>query len=149
MAAGKKAPKNIRRPKNISKDDWDRMGLRQKMRQLQKAGDDEAYRVMSRGSGRIQHAAKDPKRAGEARTVTKNMRGVASKLNDPIVRAELGGRNIMRFNKQAAKRGYAKGKQAAGSEANLSALRKSIMEALDFTKKDMAKNAARIAKRLK
>lgn len=149
MAAGKKAPKNIRRPKNISKDDWDRMGLKEKMRQLQKAGDEEAYRMMSRGVGREMHASKVKSRAGEAKKVGKNMAGVAKRLNDPMVRAELGGRNIMRFNKKAAKAGYSKGKAAAGSTEALSALRKSIMEALDFTKKETAKNAARVAKRLK
>lgn len=148
MAAGKN-PKNIRRPKNISKDDWDRMGLRQKMRQLEKAGDEEAYRIMSRGVGREMHASKVKSRAGEARTVGKNMAGVAKRLNDPMVRAELGGRNIMRFNKKAAKAGYAKGKAAAGSDAALSALRKSIQEALDFAKGEMAKNVKRAAKRLK
>ncbi len=148
MAAGKN-PKNIRRPKNISKDDWDRMGLRQKMRQLEKAGDEEAYRIMSRGVGREMHASKVKSRAGEAKTVGKNMGGVAKRLNDPMVRAELGGRNIMRFNKKAGKAGYAKGKAAAGSDDALSALRKSIKEALAFTKSEMAKNAKRAAKRLK
>ena len=149
MAAGKKAPKSVRRPKNISKDDWDRMGLKEKMRQLQKAGDEEAYRMMSRGVGREMHASKAKSRAGEAKKVGKNMAGVAKRLNDPMVRAELGGRNIMRFNKKAGKAGYSKGKAAAGSTESLSALRKSIMEALDFTKKETAKNAARVAKRLK
>lgn len=148
MAAGKN-PKNMRRPKNISKDDWDRMGLRQKMRQLEKAGDEEAYRIMSRGVGREMHASKVKSRAGEARTVGKNMAGVAKRLNDPMVRAELGGRNIIRFNKKAAKAGYAKGNAAAGSDAALKALRKSIQEALDFAKGEMAKNVKRAAKRLK
>ena len=148
MAKGK-APKNIRRPKNISKDDWDRMGLRQKMRQLEKAGEEEGYRIMSRGVGREMHASNAKSRYGEAKKVGKNMGRVAQRFNDPMVRAELGGRNIMRFNKKAAKAGYAKGKAAAGSDAALSALRKSIQEALDFTKSELAKNAKRAAKRLK
>jgi hypothetical protein len=148
MAAGK-APKNMRRPKNISKDDWDRLSMTGKKNALLKAGDDEGYRVMSRGAGRIQHASKDPKRAGEARTVTKNMRGMASKLNDPMVRAELGGRNIMRTNKKLNRAGMAKGKAKAGSDDALNALRKTIKEAMDFTRSEFAKNAARAAKRLK
>ena len=144
-----KAPKNMRRPKNISKDDWDRMGMKQKAQQLQKAGELEGYRVMSRGAGRIQHASKSPKRAGEARTVEKNMRGMASKLNDPMTRAELGGRNIMRTNKKLNRAGMAKGVTKAGSDAALKDLRKTIKEALAFTKSELAKNAARAAKRLK
>lgn len=144
-----KAPKNMRRPKNISKDDWDRLSMTGKKNALLKAGDDEGYRVMSRGAGRIQHASKDPKRAGEAKTVTKNMRGMASKLNDPMVRADLGGRNIIRTNKKINRAGMAKGVTKAGSDAALKDLRKTIKEALAFTKSDLAKNAGRIAKRLK
>lgn len=144
-----KAPKNMRRPKNISKDDWDRLSMTGKKNALLKAGDDEGYRVMSKGAGRIQHASTDPKRAGEAKTVTKNMRGMASKLNDPMVRADLGGRNIIRTNKKINRAGMAKGVTKAGSDAAIKDLRKTIKEALAFTKGDLAKNAARIAKRLK
>jgi hypothetical protein len=144
-----KAPKNMRRPKNISKDDWDRMGMKQKAQQLQKAGELEGYRVMSRGAGRLDHASKSARRAGEARVVEKNMRGMASKLNDPMVRAEMGGRNIVRYNKKINRAGMAKGVTKAGSDAAISALRKTIKEALDFTKSELAKNATRAAKRLK
>jgi hypothetical protein len=144
-----KAPKNMRRPKNISKDDWDRMGMKQKAQQLQKAGELEGYRVMSRGAGRLGHASKSAKRASEAKTVEKNMRGMASKLNDPMVRAEMGGRNIVRYNKKQNRAGMAKGVTKAGSDAAISALRKTIKEALDFTKSELAKNATRAAKRLK
>lgn len=144
-----KAPKNMRRPKNISKDDWDRLSMTGKKNALLKAGDDEGYRVMSRGAGRLAHASKSAKRAGEARTVEKNMRGMASRLNDPMVRAELGGRNIIRTNKKINRAGMAKGVSKAGSDAAISQLRKTIKEALDFTKSELAKNAARAAKRLK
>lgn len=152
MAKGKQAPKSMRRPKDISKSDWDRMSMKQKMHQLMKSGDNEAYRMMSRGAGRMEHAKAVESRAGEAKKVEKNMRGMAQKVSDPNVRAELGGRRIMRYNKNAMSAGRMKeGKRVmmAGSDEALKALRNSIQDALKFVKSETAKNAARKINRLK
>jgi hypothetical protein len=145
-------PKNPKRPRTISKDDWDRMGMKQKIRALENEGIKASGKKMSSIAGRSMYAEKSERRKPEFRGVMQKGEGFAKKLNDPMVRAELGGRSIMKYNKGKESAGRMKdGKRVykEGAEARLSALQKTIKEALDFFSKETAKNAARKAKRLK
>jgi len=145
-------PKNLKRPRSISKDDWDRMGMRQKIRFLESEGDKVSGKKMGSIAGRSMYAEKSARRAPEFRGVMSGGKSTAQKLQDPMVRAELGGRSIVKYNKKLESAGRMVGGKRVlkeGGEARLSALQKSINEALAFLKSDKAKNIARKAKRLK
>jgi hypothetical protein len=142
-------PKNPKRPSTISKDDWDRMGLSQKIRALDSEGIKAGAKRMSGIAGRSIHAEKSGKRASEFKGVMEKGGKFAKSLNDPKVRAELGGRSIMDYNKKQLSTGRRVGGKMvlqAGAEAKLSDLRRTIAEAMEYLGKDLVKKAARKAK---
>lgn len=145
-------PKNPKRPRTIPKDSWDRMSITQKVRALDSEGIKAGAQRMSKIAGRSLHAEKAASRQGEASRVFARGRSTAERLSTPKGRAEEGGRAIYKFNKKqlsAGRRVGGKMVMQEGADAKLSDLRRTIKEALSFLDKDLAKKAARAAKRLK
>ena len=141
-----------KRPRGISKDDWDRMGMSQKIRALDSEGIKEGGKRMSSVAGRSLYAEADPRRASEFKGVMDKGGKFAKSLNDPKVRAQLGGRAIIKFNKkqlQAGSRIKGKPKMVEGADAQLSDLRRTVQEAVQAAFKKAAKQTVRAAKRLK
>jgi len=88
----------MRKPKTIDKNIWDSMSPMQKRDYLVKTGDIQAGKQMSRIVGRETKAKAAKSRQSEARGVARRGASYAKKLQDPMVRAELGGRAIVRHN---------------------------------------------------
>jgi hypothetical protein len=128
------------------------MSITQKVRALESEGIKSGANRMSRIAGRSIHAEKTSSRQGEASRVFARGRTTAERLGTKQGRAAEGGRAIYDFNKKQMSAGRRKGGKPvlmAGAEEKLSDLRRTIKEALDFLDKDLARKAARVAKKLK
>lgn len=141
---------NLKRPRTISKDDWDRMNTTQKVRALDSEGIKAGAQRMSKIAGRSLHAEKVAGRQGEARVVKERGTGFAKSLNDPKVRAKLGKKSIMKYNvkkESAGRRVAGKPVLKEGAEARLSSLRASLEDAYKEAVRQIEKQAKRNASR--